>query len=388
MALDQNSAPLWEALVDFCAKKQVSFHTPGHKHGQGLDEELLLLTGFGLGRIDVTELPGLDNLHYPRGAIREAQSLAAQACGAKQSFFLVNGASCGIQAMVLACCSPGDKLIIPRDAHVSVHTALILSGVEPIYLYPEIDSDSGVILGITVEHLQRTLEKHPEVKALLLVNPNYYGICSDMVGLIRVAKSFGKPVLVDEAHGAHLYFHNQLPPSAGEMGADLWVQSTHKMTTSLTQTGLLHVGSDKVDVKRIQAALSIVQSTSPSYLLMGSIDIARRQMATRGKQIFDQLLSQVSNVRRRLAAVPGVKFFETQKLPTGKGFSCDPLKLLLNFEELGLTGIEAAQMLRDAFDIECELADTKNVLLVFGPGNIEEDFLKLSEACLKLEVSK
>lgn len=385
MALDQNKAPLWEALVDFSLKKRISFHTPGHKHGKGLDNELLQLTGNGFGRIDLTELPGLDNLHFPRGPIREAQKLAAEACGAAESFFLVNGASCGIQAMVLSCCRPGDKMIIPRDAHISVHNALIICGVEPVYIYPEIDPGAGLILGITREHLCQVLENNPDAKGILLINPNYYGICSNLAGLIQEAKRFGKPVMVDEAHGAHLQFHPLLPPSAGELGADLWVQSTHKMTTSLTQSGLLHFGSDLIDIERIRAALSMVQSTSPSYLLMASVDLARRQLATVGRQALDRLLIWISNVREHLAGLSGIKCFNEANLPVGKGFTCDPLKLLLNFERLGLKGTEAAHILRDVFNLECELADTKNVLFAFAPGNSEEDCLKLVEACSRIK---
>ncbi len=384
MALNQDRAPLWEALEDFCLKKRVSFHTPGHKHGKGLAIELLQLAGTGFAQLDLTELPGLDNLHFPRGAIQEAQALAAQACGARHSFFLVNGASCGIQAMVLACCRPGDKLIIPRDAHVSVHTALIMSGVEPVYIYPELNPSAGLILGITREHLHRVLQDNPETRAVLLLNPNYYGVCSDLAGLVQEARNFGKPVLVDEAHGAHLPFHPRLPASAGKPGADLWVQSTHKMTASLTQSALLHVGSDRIDLERLRAALRMVQSTSPSYLLMASLDLSRRQMATGGRQILDRLLKWANSIRKELAGIPGIKCFDEADLLEGNGFLWDPLKLLINFEGIGLKGEEAAHILRTVFNLECELADAKNVLFILAPGNTEEDCLKLVEACSQL----
>lgn len=384
MDLNQDRAPLWEALKKFCLKKSISFHTPGHKYGEGLDIELLELAGRGFARLDLTELPDLDNLHFPRGPILEAQALAAEACGARHSFFLINGASCGIQAMVLACCRPGDRLIIPRDAHVSVHTALIMGGVEPVYLYPEIDPSAGLVLGITREHLHRVLQDNPETKAVLLLNPNYYGVYSNLAALIQEAKNFEKLVLVDEAHGAHLPFHPQLPPSAGKLGADLWVQSTHKMAASLTQSGLLHAGSDKIDTERLGAALRMVQSTSPSYLLMASADLSRRQMATGGRHILDRLLKWSNSIRRHLAELPGIKCFDQADLPAGKGFLWDPLKLLVNFEGIGLNGNEAAHILRTVFNLECELADVKNVLFILAPGTREEDCLRLVEACSRL----
>ncbi len=380
----QQKAPIWDQLVAHFAKKSISFHTPGHKSGLGLDPEWLTLAGTSLAQFDLTEIPGLDNLHFPQGVILEAQKLAALACGARQSFFLVNGASCGIQAMVLASCKPGDKLIIPRDCHISVHNALIMAGVEPIYIYPEVNK-AGIILGVTREHLRKALQTNPAAKAVLLINPNYYGICSDLLSLAQEVKAFDKLLLVDEAHGAHLPFHQQLPLSAAQVGADLWVQSTHKMSSSLTQTALLHVGSEIVNLEKITNSLRLVQSTSPSYLLLASLDLARRQMAVQGQALMDQLIRWSAEVRDKLVGIEGINCFDEQALPMGLGFSMDPLKLLIDFTGIGLSGQKAAQLLSAEYQLVAEMADNQQVLFLLGPGTGQEDLQQLLNACVDLK---
>lgn len=379
MAKSQKTAPLWEAVRDYCGQNLISFHTPGHKGGCGLDPELTDLAG-RFARLDQTELPGLDNLHAPNGPIQEAQELAAEACGAAESFFLVNGSSCGVQAMLLAACRPGDKVIIPRDAHISVHSGLVSAGAEPVYIYPMVDNRRGLTLGVTEDHLREVLTTNPEVKAVLLLNPNYYGICSNLTALAKTVKEFGKILLVDEAHGAHLPFHPALPPTAAAAGADLWVQSTHKTGVSLTQSAILHQQGGRIDPHRLRAALRLVQSTSPSYLLLVSLDLSRRLLAVRGRAILERLIISAGEIRSAVARVNGLSCLKEPDLPAGEGFRLDPLKILVDFGGIGLAGREAAEYLRK-IKIEPELSLGNHVLFMLAPGTKPEDCRLLTEAC-------
>ncbi|KUK07839.1 MAG: Arginine/lysine/ornithine decarboxylase, partial [Caldanaerobacter subterraneus] len=268
------STPLYDALMEYVKKETVPFHMPGHKQGRVLPKEYIE----NLAKIDLTEVPGLDNLHNPDGPILEAEKLAAKAFGSKQAFFLVNGSTAGIYAAMYAVLNPTDKVLVMRNSHKSVYNGVVLTQSIPVYLLPEIDYENGIAMGIDVEKLEEVLQKERDVKAVVVTHPNYYGFCSDIEKIVDIVHKYGKILIVDEAHGAHFPFSNNLPKSSIKAGADIVVQSLHKTLTSFTQTSILHLNSDRVDVDRLKYSLSLFQSTSPSYILMSSIDMAREYM--------------------------------------------------------------------------------------------------------------
>jgi len=342
---EQQETPLFAALKKYVNDKTVSFHVPGHRGGRGIPE-FCDFAGRNIMSIDVTSgILDLDTICNPTGVIHEAEELAAHAFGADHAHFLVNGTTSGIQAMILSVAGPGDEIIIPRNAHRSVVGALILSGVHPVYIKPVINEYMGIAMGITVESVRRALVEHPNAKAVFVINPTYYGVASDLKKIVEVAHSYGKPVIVDEAHGAHLKFHPDLPLSAMEAGADISATSMHKLGGSLTQSSILLVKSDYVDDRTVKAALNLTQTTSPSYLLMASLDVARKQMALKGRQMLDETIKRCERTRRQLNSIEGIYVMGHDIEGTEGCFAYDPTKLAINLRELGLSGFETEKIL-------------------------------------------
>lgn len=264
--MDQTELPLVSTLAAAANRSTAAFHTPGHKRGQSAPLPLLELLGKSTFRADLPELPDLDNLFAPEGAIAQAQLLAADAFGAEQTWFLANGSTCGIEAAILATCNPGDKLILPRNMHQSAIAALILSGAVPIFVLPEYDAEWDLAHPPTAKAIAQALHDHPDAKAVLIVSPTYHGVCADVEAIAQLTHQFNLPLIVDEAHGAHFAFHPDLPKPALAAQADLVVQSTHKTLSALTQAAMLHTQGRRIDRARLAASLRLVQSTSPSYL--------------------------------------------------------------------------------------------------------------------------
>ena len=285
MLLDQSQTPLVDCLSTCANRASAAFYTPGHKRGQGISNRHRALFGEAVFRADLPELPELDNLFAPEGVIAQAQMLAAQAFGAEQTWFLANGSTCGVQAAILATCGPGDKLILPRNVHTSAISGLVLSGAMPIYVQPSYSADWDMPMQVEAATIEVALRAHPDAKAVLIVSPTYQGICSDLEAIAHLTHSYNIPLLVDEAHGPHFAFHEQLPPAALSAGADIAVQSAHKVLSAFTQAAMLHAQGSRVDKNRLSRCLQLTQSTSPSYLLLGSLDAARHQMATEGKAL-------------------------------------------------------------------------------------------------------
>lgn len=380
----QSRAPLFEALVAHNAKNPANFHTPGHRQGRGLPEDLLSLGGQALYRLDLTEIPGLDDLHNPRCAIARAQELAAALYGADRSFFLVNGTTVGIQGLLTAVVGRGE-VIIPRNAHRSVLGGMVVSGADPVYILPEIIPEFGVDCGISPMKLHRALEEHPCAAAVLAVHPNYYGVAGDLAGQIQVAHGLDRPLLVDEAHGAHLRFHRRLPEDAMAAGADASVQSTHKLGGSLTQSSMLHLRGGLVDAGGVAAALRLLQTTSPSYLLLASLDLARSQMALRGEDLLERSLELAGGVRQRLSRVSGLSLLAEEHLPEG-ACGLDLTKLVISVRELGLTGYQARDLLAERYRVFVEMADAVNVVAFVSIGATWEDCDALVRAMQDLAV--
>lgn len=381
---EQLRLPICEALEEYVATGIVRFHMPGHKGGRGVSQKAREYLGEKVFALDVTGVEGLDDLNAPQGIIKEAEELAAKAFGADRTFFLVNGTSAGMHALIIAACNPGETIIVPRNMHKSILSGIILSGARPVFIEPCVDREYGIAHGVTLETVAKALRDHPEAKALLLINPTYYGVVSDLMAIVELAHRHALPVLVDEAHGPHLHFHSALPLSALAAGADACAQGAHKIIGGLTQASMLHVKSGLLDVQRLRTALRIIGSTSPSYVLMASLDLARRQMATQGEELLDKAIYLADRLRQKIREIPGLHTFGFEKIGEPGFFDLDPTKVTIRVADLGLTGQQVELILRYRYHIQVELSDLYNVLLIVSFGNTEEDIDRFAGAMADL----
>lgn len=372
--------PLIDALKQFVERPHAAFYTPGHKQGHGAAQRLKQLLGHQIFSADLPELPGLDNLFSPDGVIHAAQTLAAQTFGADQSWFLTNGSTCGIEAAVLATCASGQEIIVPRNLHQSVVSALILSGALPIFVAPEADVALGIAHGISVDAIKRALTQHPGTRAIMLVSPTYYGVCGDVGAIATLAHNQSIPLLVDEAHGAHFAFHPELPPSALAQGADLTVQSTHKVLSALTQASMLHIQGDRIRVDWVSRALQLVQSSSPSYLLLASLDAAQAQMQELGVELMTHTLKLATHAREAIARIPGLHVFELPLPGTTAAAYLDPTRLTVDVSALGITGFDADELLHEQLAVTAELPALKTLTFIISLGNTMADIEQLVHA--------
>lgn len=377
-------APIVEALIKYKEKASISFHVPGHKDGVGSSELARKLLGEQVFKIDATEIPGLDNLNHPTGPIRDAEVLTSKLYGTRDSIFLVNGSTSGVHAMILATCSPGEKIIISRNSHRSVIAGIILAGAEPIYVQPEFHSDFGVPLGIPPCRMRGVLDEHPDAGAILLPNPNYYGVTSDLKAISDIVHRRGRLLLIDEACGGHFVFSDVFPPSAIEIGADMCVQSMHKMGSSLTQSSILHVISNRIDVERLRTVLAMLQTSSPSYVLMASLDAARFQLQTERDMLMGKIIGLCEGLRTRLEDVPGLTCMDEHVSGRICNYHVDITKVLISLRMLGITGYELGRTLREECGIEVELEDLYNVLVSITFGNSERDIETLVSSLMQI----
>ncbi|CAG0932104.1 arginine decarboxylase [Thermoflexales bacterium] len=361
---DQTRAPFFDSLVSTRQHRTpVSFHMPGHKFNAALLPELTDFFGAGVFTGDLNEaVPSIDYLHAPTGALAEAQQLAAAAMGADHTFFLINGSTVGNQAMLLAAVRDGQKVIIPRAAHRSVYAGLILSGATPIYIAPRVHPQVHFPLAVELSAVRDRLDEHPDVVAIHVTSPNYYGYLSDVSGLVELAHTRNIPLLVDEAHGAHLCFHPDLPHSAVSHGADAVVQSPHKTLGALTQAAWLHLNGERVSFTLLQYLLAILQSSSPNVTFTGSLDSARRQMALHGKQLLDRTLELAQRARTAIRAIPGLWCYGDDLIGAYGIAAYDPTKLVIRVTDTGLTGKEFAAELWARGNITVEFADLWQVI--------------------------
>jgi arginine decarboxylase len=376
--LSKSKIPILEAILRHLRTNRLALHVPGHKLGRGLPGEIGMWLSNG-GRLDLTEIPGLDDLHAPEGAILEAQRLAARAFGAEETHFLVNGSTAGNLAMIMAAVRPGETILVPRNLHKSVLHGLVLAQARPVYLTPDTVTEFGIASGVSVETVRRAVLRHPEAKAVLVTSPTYHGICSDLCAIADVVHAAGMMLLVDEAHGAHLAFHEELPITAMQAGADAAVQSTHKMLGSLTQTAMLHVQGQRLDRVRLRKRLQLVQSTSPSYLLLASLDAARFLMESEGRERIGRALAAIRAGVQRLKERPGLRLLEQ-----ADGYPVDPFKWTIGVGALGRTGAEVYQWLHER-GVTLELSDPWNVLAVFSYADGERQVERLLEALAQVE---
>lgn len=380
--LDQSKAPIYEALEKFREMRVVPFDVPGHKHGKG-NPELTEFLGEKCVSIDVNSMKPLDNLCHPVSVIREAEILAADAFKAAHAFLMVNGTTSSVQSMVLSCCKRGDKIILPRNVHRSVINALVLCGAIPVYVNPEVNQKLGISLGMSREQVQKAINENPDAVAVFVNNPTYYGICSDLKSIVKMAHGAGMLCLVDEAHGTHFYFGENMPVSAMEAGADMASVSMHKSGGSLTQSSLLLIGKN-VNPGHVRQIINLTQTTSGSYLLMSSLDISRRNLALRGKEVFSKVVHMAEYTREEVNAIGGYYAYGKELINGDSIFDFDPTKLSVHTRDIGLAGIEVYDILRDEYDIQIEFGDIGNILAYLSIGDRMQELERLVSALAEI----
>jgi arginine decarboxylase len=381
MPADDNFSPtpLFSALQATQQKNAAFFCTPGHKLGRNIPQPMNELVGPKSFQADFPDLPGF-NLYEPNGILATAQSLAAQSFGAEQTWFLINGSTVGIIAAILTTCGPGDKIILPRNIHTSAIAGLILSGAHPIFIPPEYDSDWDLAHCITPQAVATALEQYPETKAILMVSPTYHGACGDIAAIATLTHHHGIPLLVDEAHGAHFGFHPDLPKPALEGGADLVVQSTHKLLSALTQASMLHLQGSRIEPTRISKALQMLQSSSPSNLLLASLDAARQQMVVEGSYLLSQTLKLAHRARVQIQQLPGLSVLQPAQAISAGFCTLDPTRVTVDVSALGLDGYTADDILTQRFGVIAELPTLRHLTFIVSIGNTQEDISQLIDA--------
>ncbi len=376
--LNQNRAPIYEALEQFRQNKVVPFDVPGHKRGRG-NPELVKLLGQQCVGLDVNSMKPLDNLCHPISVIREAEQLAAEAFGAENAFLMVGGTTSSVQTMVLTATKRGEKIICPRNVHRSVINALVVNGAIPIYVNPDMDKKLGIALGMKISQIEQAIAQNPDAKAILVNNPTYYGICSNLKKIVEIAHEHGMMVLVDEAHGTHFYFGENMPMSAMAAGADMACVSMHKSGGSLTQSSLLLTGKD-VNAGYVRQVINLTQTTSASYLLLASLDITRKNLALRGKEDFARVNRIAEYARTEINRGGGFYAYSKELINGDSIYDFDPTKLTVFTLDIGLAGIEVYDLLRDEYDIQIELGDIGNVLAYISIGDRMSDTERLLSA--------
>ena len=381
--MQQNIAPIYEALLNHKKKRVVPFDVPGHKGGRGTP----LLTEF-LGqdclKVDVNSMKPLDNLCHPVSVILEAEKLAADAFGATHAFFMVGGTTSSVQAMIMTACKAGNKIILPRNVHRSVINALVVCGAEPVYVNPGLNKRLGIPLGMSKEDVEKAVLAHPDAKAVLVNNPTYYGICSDISEIVRIAHNAGMLVLADEAHGTHFYFGDNLPMPAIKAGADMAAVSMHKTGGSLTQSSFLLIG-ENVNQGYTRQIINLTQTTSGSYLLMSSLDIARMNLALNGKEIFRKTLDLAEYARNEINKIGGYYAFGRELINNDTIYDFDGTKLSVHTLDIGLAGIEVYDILRDEYEIQIEFGDLGNLLAIISAGDRAFEIERLISALSEIK---
>lgn len=370
--LDHTKAPLYEALCIYEETNRTSMHVPGHKDGRVFDKAAQHHFSKIL-KIDATCIKGIDDLHQPTDSILEAQTLAADAFGADQTFFLVGGSTIGNLGIALTLCSPGDNILVQRNMHKSVFNGLLLAGAHPIYIAPAIESETKTAMVAELHHIEAALAENPDVKGVWVTNPNYYGMSQDITQLAEICRQQGIPLIVDEAHGAHFGQAEEVPPSALSMGANLVIQSTHKMLTSMHMSSMLHVKGDLVDLERLARVLGMIQSTSPSYLLLGSLDLARRYLVEHGREHLKETVQRLEKRRIELS-------LELKSLSIWGGSPevqrRDPLKWIISSKDEVVSGYELLELFYDQGAV-AEIGDPRNIVFLFSLNEKEEDIDKV-----------
>ncbi|MEG0313717.1 MAG: aminotransferase class I/II-fold pyridoxal phosphate-dependent enzyme [Erysipelotrichaceae bacterium] len=374
----QSDAPIEQALLAYKAKRTVSFDVPGHKQGKG-NKRLTRFLGEDTMQVDVNSMKPLDNLCHPVGVIKDAQELAAQAFHASSAFFMLNGTSSGVQAMIMSALKENEEIILPRNVHRSAINALILCGAKPVYVNPSVNTHLGIPLGMKIEDIKKAIKTHPNAKAILVNNPTYYGICSNLKEIVKIAHEAKMLVLVDEAHGTHFYFQEDSPISGMDAGADMAAVSIHKTGGSLTQSSLLLLGKN-VNEDYVRQIINLTQTTSGSYLLMASLDISRSNLAVNGKDIFKSVMEFATYAREEVNNIKGYYAYGKELINGDDIYDFDATKLSIHTRDIGLAGIEVYNILRDDYNIQIEFGDIGNILAIISVGDRDLEIERLLSA--------
>lgn len=380
--LNQERMPILAALNEFKRNRLVPFDVPGHKRGKG-NPELTEFLGEQCMTLDVNSMKPLDNLCHPVSVIKEAEELAADAFGAKQAFFMVNGTTSAVQTMVLAACKKGEKIILPRNVHRSVINAMILGGAIPVYVNPETNHEIGISLGMTRVAVERAIRENPDAKAILVNNPTYYGVCSNLKAIVELAHAAGMLVLADEAHGTHFYFGENMPISGMAAGADMASVSMHKSGGSLTQSSFLLVG-EGMNAGYVRQIINLTQTTSGSYLLLSSLDISRKNLAVNGRDIFAKVTQMAQYARDEINQIGDYYAYSSELINGDTVYDFDATKLSINTLNVGLAGIEVYNILRDEYDIQVEFGDVGNILAYISVGDSQRNLERLVSALAEI----
>ncbi|MDE6677841.1 MAG: aminotransferase class I/II-fold pyridoxal phosphate-dependent enzyme, partial [Ruminococcus sp.] len=383
MGLSQINAPIYEALRKLRRMRVVPFDVPGHKRGRG-NMELTEFLGEDCMSVDVNSMKPLDNLCHPVSVIRDAEMLAGQAFGAKNAFFMVGGTTSAVQSMIMYACKSGDKIIMPRNVHRSAINALILCDAVPVYVNPDVNRQLGIALGMSVEQVEKAIEENPDAKAVMVNNPTYYGICSDLKKITELAHAHGMLVLVDEAHGTHFYFGENFPITAMKAGADIASVSMHKSGGSLTQSSFLLMG-EKINSDYMRQIVNLTQTTSASYLLLSSLDISRKRLALSGREIFAETVEMAEYARSEINQIGGYYAYSKELINGDSIYDFDVSKLSVYTLPVGLAGIEVYDLLRDEYDIQIEFGDIGNILAYISVGDRKRDIERLISALSEIK---
>lgn len=383
MNYTQQNAPIHEALLRHKMNRVVPFDVPGHKGGRGNPE----LTGF-LGadcmKVDVNSMKPLDNLIHPVSVIKAAEELAAEAFGADAAFFIVNGTTAAVQAMIMSTCKTGDKIIMPRNVHRSSINALVVCGAIPVYVNPGVSRELGIPLGMSIEDIKSAIKENPEAKAILVNNPTYYGICSNLREIVALAHQAGMKVLADEAHGALFYFGENLPVSAMAAGCDMSAVSMHKTGGSLTQSSFL-LCNQEMDPGYVRQVINLTQTTSGSYLLLTSLDLARKNMYQNGRAMVEKTIYLAEYAREEINRQGGYYAFSSELIDDNTIFDFDLTKLSIHTTDIGLAGVEVYDLLRDEYNIQIEFGDIGNILAIVSAGDRHFEIERLISALSEIK---
>ena len=370
---------LYKKLKSYGQSDYYPFHMPGHKRNKASSAG-----EFPFER-DITEISGFDNLHHAEGILKEAQEYAAKIYGTKKCFFSVNGSTAALLAAVSASVSKGGRILVARNCHKAVYHALYLRELQPVYIYPHEDHRLGINGGISAERVERYLEENPDVQAFLLTSPTYDGIVSDIKAIAEMVHRHGIPLIVDEAHGAHFHFSDYFPVSAADLGADIFIQSFHKTLPSMTQTAVIHICSDMADVEKIRRFMGIYQTSSPSYILMASMDACMDKLKKDGQQMFREFTFNLEQARQRLSNCEKIRLIEASMIKGTGIYDFDRSKLLFSTVETSINGHQLHEMLRDRFHIEMEMEAEKYALGIAAVGDTKEGFERLCDAIEQID---
>ncbi|MEW2414717.1 ornithine decarboxylase [Streptomyces sp. NPDC046866] len=356
--MDQSRAPVLEALQEFRRRNDVVYGPPGHKQGRGADPRVVEVVGRDVFRSDVLLLNGLDDRSESQGVLKQAEELMADAVGAEHAFFSTCGSSLSVKTAMLAAAGPGEKLLLSRNAHKSVISAVVVNGVEPIWVHPKFDGERHLAHPPEPEDVRRRLQEHPDAKGMLLITPTDWGTCADIQGVARVCHEFGVPLIVDEAWGAHLPFHPDLPPWGMDHEADLVVTSVHKMGGAIEQSSVFHLQYDRISPEVLKQREDLLGTTSASPLVYATLDGWRRQMAEHGRELMEVAIHRAHRIRKEIAQMPGLRVMDREVVRDGLAADLDPLKIVIDVRELGVSGMQACEWLRARRHVDVGGSDT------------------------------